>query len=94
MASRSNLSYAQRAQGHANPLVQRLFEIAERKKTNIVLSADLTTSRELLAIADSKSTHSVPKCQMSTFGQYPRPALSFFPQTAAEQHDRSSLMMW
>ncbi|EXJ88701.1 orotidine 5'-phosphate decarboxylase [Capronia coronata CBS 617.96] len=52
MASRSSLSYAQRAEEHRSPLVKKLFAIAERKKTNIVLSADLTTTNELLDIAD------------------------------------------
>ncbi len=54
MASRSNLTYARRAADHPNPLVKTLFGIAERKQTNLVLSADLTTTKELLAIADSK----------------------------------------
>ncbi|KIV95605.1 orotidine 5'-phosphate decarboxylase [Exophiala mesophila] len=53
MASKSNLSFETRAVNHPNPLVKRLFAIAERKQTNIVLSADLTTSKELLGIADS-----------------------------------------
>jgi len=55
MASRSTVSFAQRGAEHPNPLVGRLFEIAEKKKTNVVLSADLTTTKELLTIADSKS---------------------------------------
>lgn len=55
MASKSTLSYAQRAAKHPNALVKRLFEIAERKKTNVVLSADLRNTKELLEIADSKS---------------------------------------
>jgi len=54
MASRSDLSYEQRAKDHPNPLVKRLFHIAREKKTNIVLSADLTTTEELLSLADSK----------------------------------------
>ncbi|OCT49339.1 Orotidine 5'-phosphate decarboxylase [Cladophialophora carrionii] len=57
MASKSTCSYAQRAAKHSNPLVKKLFEIAERKKTNVVLSADLTTTKELLAIADSLGPH-------------------------------------
>ncbi|KAH0829383.1 orotidine 5'-phosphate decarboxylase [Fonsecaea monophora] len=57
MASQSHLPYSQRAQRHPHPLVRRLFEIAERKKTNVVLSADLTTTEELLAIADSLGPH-------------------------------------
>jgi hypothetical protein len=56
MASRSTLSFAQRATDHPNLLVKTLFGIAERKTTNVVLSADLTTTKELLAIADSKSS--------------------------------------
>jgi len=55
MTSKSNLSYRQRAADHPNPLVRKLFAIAEKKRTNVVLSADLTTTKELLAIADSKS---------------------------------------
>ncbi|KAK5272515.1 orotidine 5'-phosphate decarboxylase [Exophiala xenobiotica] len=53
MASKSNLSYSRRAADHPNPLVRKLFAIAEKKRTNVVLSADLTTTKELLAIADS-----------------------------------------
>ena len=54
MASKSTLSYAQRAAKHQNALAKKLFEIADRKKTNVVLSADLDTTRELLELADSK----------------------------------------
>jgi orotidine-5'-phosphate decarboxylase len=54
MASKSHLSYGQRAAKHQNPLVKRLFEIADRKKTNVVLSADLTTTKELVDIAESE----------------------------------------
>lgn len=55
MASRSTQSFGQRAAGHPNQLVKRLFSIAEKKSTNVVLSADLTTTKELLEIADRKS---------------------------------------
>ena len=54
MASKSTLSYARRAANHPIPLVKKLFEIADRKKSNVVLSADLRTTDELLQIADSK----------------------------------------
>jgi orotidine-5'-phosphate decarboxylase len=54
MATRSDLSYTQRSLQHPNPLARRLFRIAEKKETNIVLSADLTTTEELLKIADGK----------------------------------------
>lgn len=52
MTSRSNLPYHVRAADHQNKLVKQLFRIAETKKTNLVLSADLTTSDELLKVAD------------------------------------------
>ena len=61
MASKSHLSYAQRGAEHQNPLVKRLFEIAESKKTNLVLSADLRKTDELLDIADSKWTKLEPE---------------------------------
>jgi len=54
MTSRSNLKYGQRAQEHNNPLVKKLFQIAESKKSNVVVSADLTTTKELLELADSQ----------------------------------------
>ncbi|EHY59480.1 orotidine 5'-phosphate decarboxylase [Exophiala dermatitidis] len=52
MASKSRQSYSQRAEEHSSPLMKKLFGIAETKKTNVVLSADLTTTKELLEIAD------------------------------------------
>lgn len=54
MASKSNISYAERARQHDNPVVKKLFDIAARKKSNLVLSADLTTTRELLELADGR----------------------------------------
>jgi hypothetical protein len=55
MSSKSHLSYAERSKSHLHPLARTLFSLAERKKTNIVLSADLTTSKELLDIANCES---------------------------------------
>lgn len=52
MASKSSLSYAARAEKHASPVAKRLFQLAEAKKSNIVVSADLTTTEELLSLAD------------------------------------------
>lgn len=52
MASRTTQAYARRAADHPNRLCQKLFDIAESKKTNITLSADLTTTKELLEITD------------------------------------------
>ena len=54
MASRSTRSFAERSKQHSHPLARGLFDIAERKKTNIVLSADLTTTAELLDITNGK----------------------------------------
>lgn len=52
MSSKSQLTYGARASKHPNPLAKRLFEIAEAKKTNVTVSADVTTTRELLDLAD------------------------------------------
>ncbi|KAL3477362.1 Orotidine 5'-phosphate decarboxylase domain-containing protein [Aspergillus californicus] len=52
MSSKSHLSYATRAQNHPNPLTKKLFTIAQEKKTNVTVSADVTTSAELLDLAD------------------------------------------
>ncbi|KAF3917394.1 hypothetical protein ABW21_db0204784 [Orbilia brochopaga] len=52
MSSKSHLTYGERSKQHTNGVARRLFEIAESKKTNVVVSADLTTSKELLGIAD------------------------------------------
>ena len=54
MASLSSLSYSVRADKHHHPLVKRLFSLAESKKSNIVLSADVETTRELLSLVDGK----------------------------------------
>lgn len=56
MTSKTSLSYGQRAQQHPNPLARRLFEIAESKQTNIAVSADLTTTEELLSIAEGRTS--------------------------------------
>lgn len=56
MATKSSASYADRAKSHANALARRLFEIAESKQTNITVSADLTTTKELLAIAEGRAS--------------------------------------
>jgi orotidine-5'-phosphate decarboxylase len=59
MASRTTQAYDRRAADHPNRLSRRLFEIAESKKTNITLSADLTTTKELLDITDGMTGPSV-----------------------------------
>lgn len=52
MSSKSQLTYNARANNHPNTLAKKLFEIAEAKKTNITVSADVTTTKELLDLAD------------------------------------------
>lgn len=52
MSSKSQLSYGDRAKSHPNPLARKLFRVAEAKKSNVTISADLTTTKELLDIAD------------------------------------------
>jgi uridine monophosphate synthetase len=46
------LSYAERAKQISSPIAKRLLQLVENKKTNLALSADVTTSRELLQLAD------------------------------------------
>lgn len=52
MSSKSQLTYSARASNHPNALAKRLFQIAEAKKTNVTVSADVTTTKELLDLAD------------------------------------------
>lgn len=60
MASRSAVPFAKRAEQHHHPLVKKLFLLAEKKQSNVVLSADLTTTKDLLDLADSRCTHTSP----------------------------------
>ncbi|KAK3677292.1 orotidine 5'-phosphate decarboxylase [Recurvomyces mirabilis] len=53
MTSLSTKSYSTRGEQHAHPLARRLFDIAEAKQSNLVLSADFTDSKSLLQAADS-----------------------------------------
>ncbi|KMP00755.1 orotidine 5'-phosphate decarboxylase [Coccidioides immitis RMSCC 2394] len=52
MASKSQVPYEDRARDHPNPLARRLFQIATEKQSNVVVSADVTTTKELLDLAD------------------------------------------
>lgn len=61
MASKSSVSYAERARNSKNELVQKLFEVAEQKKSNVVVSADLITTKELLYIADGEADRVVSR---------------------------------
>ena len=48
----SRLSYAERAHYCLSPLAQRLLQLMDHKKTNLTLSADVTSAEELLTLAD------------------------------------------
>ena len=52
MSSKSQLTYGSRASNHPNPLAKKLFQIAEAKNTNVTVSADVTTTKDLLDLAD------------------------------------------
>ncbi|WEW57872.1 orotidine 5'-phosphate decarboxylase [Emydomyces testavorans] len=52
MASKSQIPYEDRARNHPNPLARRLFQIAVDKQSNLVVSADITTTNGLLDLAD------------------------------------------
>ena len=45
-------TFAERAEKATHPLTRYLFRLMELKQSNLCLSADVTTARELLAIAD------------------------------------------
>jgi orotidine 5'-phosphate decarboxylase subfamily 1 len=48
-----NFTYQQRAQQTQHHLAQRLLNLMAEKQTNLALSADVTTKKELLALADT-----------------------------------------
>ncbi|OAA75695.1 Orotidine 5'-phosphate decarboxylase [Akanthomyces lecanii RCEF 1005] len=48
MASQSRKTYAQRGDSHHHPVVKKLLDIAESKKSNLVISADLEDTAALL----------------------------------------------
>ncbi|KAJ5084200.1 orotidine 5-phosphate decarboxylase pyrG-Penicillium chrysogenum [Penicillium alfredii] len=52
MSSKSQLTYGARASTHPNPLARKLFQVAEAKKSNVTVSADVTSTKELLDLAD------------------------------------------
>jgi hypothetical protein len=58
MATKSSFSYTERAARTSHPLVKKLFEIAEAKKSNVTISADIRNTKDLLALADRKSSRS------------------------------------
>lgn len=51
--SAHNLSYKERTQYARNIMAGRLFGLMDFKKTNLAVAADVTTKKELLALADA-----------------------------------------
>lgn len=43
-------TYAERASSQANPAAKRLLELMDRKQTNLCVSVDVTTAKEVLEI--------------------------------------------
>ena len=87
MATKTSLSYGQRAQRHPNGLARRLFTIAQSKQTNITVSADLTTTAELLSIAEGRisfrtmlSMSSMSTSPRRNHVRYPEPLSTGQPQ--------------
>ncbi|KAI8375691.1 orotidine-5'-monophosphate decarboxylase [Choanephora cucurbitarum] len=46
-------TYSERAKQHPNACARSLFELMERKQSNLSVAVDVTTKKELLSIADS-----------------------------------------
>jgi hypothetical protein len=43
-------TYAERASSQANPAAKRLLQLMDRKQTNLCVSVDVTTTKEVLEI--------------------------------------------
>ena len=46
-------TYANRAKKHTNPAAKGLLETVERKKSNLCVSVDVTSSKDFLSIIDT-----------------------------------------
>lgn len=46
-------TYSERGQQHPNACARSLFELMERKQSNLSVAVDVTTKKELLSIADA-----------------------------------------
>ncbi len=53
----THLSYRERALKATHPKIKALFELMEKKKSNLALAADVTQKKELLKLADEAGPH-------------------------------------
>lgn len=62
MTSLSQKTYAERASVHPNLVARRFFETAGAKQSNLIVSADFTSTEALLHCADSKYPTQLSLC--------------------------------
>jgi orotidine-5'-phosphate decarboxylase len=93
MSSKSHLSYSDRARQHPNALAKKLFAIAESKKTNVTVSADVTTTKELLVLAAhfAHSTLMIPLTSINYLNSKQSSALHCMLQNAYRHNLRLQL---
>ena len=58
-AVRTRLAYGERAGLCPNPTGKKLFELMQRKKSNLSVAADVATAQELLALAELVSSQKI-----------------------------------
>ncbi|RMD44225.1 hypothetical protein DV735_g904, partial [Chaetothyriales sp. CBS 134920] len=87
MSNKKTATYTQRAQEHPHPVAKKLFETADRKQTNLVLSADVTTTDELLTIANDLGPYiAVLKTHIDIISDFGNDTVTGLIQLA-EKHD-------
>lgn len=65
-AVRTRLAYGERAGLSPNPTGKKLFELMQRKKSNLSVAADVATAQELLALAELVSSHKLSFANLKT----------------------------
>jgi len=80
------LSYTQRADTCSNRLAKKIFHLLDEKKTNLALSADVTSAEKLLALSDQLGPEiCVLKTHIDILHDY-TPAVSIELQALAKKH--------
>ncbi len=80
------ISYAERAIHCKNPLAKKLLQLLHAKKTNLAFSADVTSSQQLLALADLLGPEiGVLKTHIDIIEDF-SPDLTFQLRALAEKH--------